>query len=419
MKKSSENFSDCRETRQVHRSALSDPRFRRYYPVSWFSSLGAWVLRFLLGWSAWELTHSATWVGLVGALMLAPALLLSPWFGILSDRVNPRQGLRLSMLIHSAITLTGAVASWSGWYDRTALLILAATLGVATSLHSPMRLALVPLLVPREALPSAVGYSAMSFNIARMVGPALGAALVAQANISAAWMVAMLLFMGSFWGLSRLAVERDAPAGPPTSYTDQLVAGFRHLLQRTDLRLLLALTALNGLLGRTIIELLPALSGQILQGGSADLAVLVAMAGLGSVLGGLLVSRQAADLSRLLTLVCVAIALAALSLISLRWFTGLTGLAVWISGLSVVTTIAGTGSQTLIQLTAKSEYRGRVMSVWTMLAVGAPALGAALLGAGVDGFGFSRVSLVAGAVGVCLVAGLYARRSDVLTSDNP
>ena len=164
MKKSSENFSDCRETRQVHRSALSDPRFRRYYPVSWFSSLGAWVLRFLLGWSAWELTHSATWVGLVGALMLAPALLLSPWFGILSDRVNPRQGLRLSMLIHSAITLTGAVATWSGWYDRTALLILAATLGVATSLHSPMRLALVPLLVPREALPSAVGYSAMSFN---------------------------------------------------------------------------------------------------------------------------------------------------------------------------------------------------------------------------------------------------------------
>lgn len=351
--------------------------------------------------------------------MLAPALLLSPWFGILSDRVNPQQGLRLSMVIHSAITLTGAIATWSGWYDRTALLILAATLGVATSLHSPMRLALVPLLVPREALPSAVGYSAMSFNIARMVGPALGATLVAQVNISAAWCVAMLLFMVSFWGLSQLTVERDTPAGPSTSYLDQLVAGFRHLLERTDLRLLLALTALNGLLGRTIIELLPALSGQVLRGGSADLAVLVAMAGLGSVLGGLLVSRQAADLSRLLTLVCMAISLAALSLISLQWFTGLTGLAVWVSSLSVVTTIAGTGSQTLIQLTAKSEYRGRVMSVWTMLAMGAPALGAALLGAGVDGFGFSRVSLVAGSLGICLVAGLYARRSGVLTPDNP
>ena len=198
--KASEEFSDCRGTRQVHRSALSDPRFRGYYPASWFSSLGAWLLRFLLGWSAWDLTHSATWVGIVGALMLAPALLLSPWFGILSDRVNPREGLRLSMVIHSGITLTGTLTTWLGWYDRPALLALAATLGVATSLHSPMRLALVPLLVTREALPSAVGYSAMSFNIARMVGPALGAALVAQVNVSAAWLTAMLMFMVSFWG---------------------------------------------------------------------------------------------------------------------------------------------------------------------------------------------------------------------------
>ena len=124
--KASEDFSDCRETRQVHRSALADPRFRGYYPASWFSSLGAWLLRFLLGWSAWDLTHSATWVGIVGALMLAPALLLSPWFGILSVRVNPREGLRLSMVIHSAITLTGTLTTWLGWYDRAALLALAA-----------------------------------------------------------------------------------------------------------------------------------------------------------------------------------------------------------------------------------------------------------------------------------------------------
>jgi MFS family permease len=418
-KKASEDLSDCRETRQVHRSALSDPRFRRYYPASWFSSLGAWLLRFLLGWSAWDLTHSATWVGLVGALMLAPALLLSPWFGILSDRVNPREGLRLSMIIHSAITLTGTLTTWLGWYDRAALLALAMTLGVATSLHSPMRLALVPLLVKREALPSAVGYSAMSFNIARMVGPALGAALVAQVNVSAAWLTAMLMFAVSFWGLSRLSIERDALAAPSSSFVDQLVAGFRHLLGRSDLRMLLALTALNGLLGRTIIELLPALSGQVLRGGSAELAVLVAMAGLGSVLGGLLVSRQAADLARLMGLVCAAITLAGLVLISLQWFDGLMGLALWVSMLSVVTTVAGTGSQTLIQLTASAEYRGRVMSVWTMLAMGAPALGAASLGAGVDGFGFSQVAVWTGSAGIVLVASLYARRSRVLTGGDP
>lgn len=419
VKKASEDFSDCRETRQVHQSALADARFRQYYPASWFSSLGAWLLRFLLGWSAWHLTHAATWVGIVGALMLAPALLLSPWFGILSDQVNPRQGLRLSMVIHSVIALLGALATWMDAYDRSVLVVLAATLGVATSLHSPMRLALVPLLVSRGALPSAVGYSAMSFNIARMIGPAMGAALVARLDISAAWLAAMLMFTVSFVGLSRLSVSCDLPTSPKTSYPEQLVAGFRHLLERADLRLLLALAALNGLLGRTIIELLPALSGQVLQGGSSELAILVAMAGLGSVLGGLIVSRQAANLDRLLALVCMAIGLASLCLVGLQWFSTMAGIALWVAGLSAVTTVAGTGSQTLIQLSAESEYRGRVMSVWTMLAMGAPALGAALLGAGVDGFGFNLVSLVAGVLGLGLVWFLYARRWLLLSVGNP
>ena len=69
-----------------------------------------------------------------------------------------------------------------------------------------------------------------SFNIARIVGPALGAALVAQVNVSAAWLTAMTMFMVSFWGPSRLTIERDAPVEHSTSFVDQLVAGFCHLL---------------------------------------------------------------------------------------------------------------------------------------------------------------------------------------------
>ena len=418
-KKASEHFLECRETRQVRRSALSDPRFRRYYPVSWFSSLGAWLLRFLLGWSAWDLTHSATWVGLVSALMLAPALLLSPWFGILSDRVNPRHGLRFSMVLHSGIAMLGAIAASMAMYDRTALACLAALLGIATSIHSPMRLALVPLLVSREALPSAVGYSAMSFNTARMIGPALGAAVVAHLSVASAWIMAALMFAVSFIGLSLLSLVYERPEQFSTSLWRQFQDGYRYLLYRADLRLLLALTALNGLLGRTMIELLPALSGQLLAGDSTDLATLVAMAGLGSLLGGFLVSRQSPDLDRLLILVCAAIALAAVNLISLQWFAGTVGLACWVTCLSVMTTLAGTGSQTLIQLVTDKEYRGRVMSIWTMLTLGAPACGAAVLGVGVDGLGFARISLLAGAVGLGLVALSYARRARVLSVESP
>ena len=151
----------------------------------------------------------------------------------------------------------------------------------------------------------------------------------------------------------------------------------------------------------------------------ARLAALVAMAGLGSVLGGLFVSRQTADLATLFRLVCIAIGLACLSLAGLRWFSGTIGLSIWVSCLSIVATIAGTGSQTLVQLCAEGEYRGRVMSVWTMLAMGAPALGAALLGAGADRYGFSHISLLVGGIGLGLAATCYARRSIVAGVDSP
>ena len=131
------------------------------------------MLRFILGWSAWDLTASALWVGVVGALMLAPALILSPYFGVQSDRTNPRHALIASMLIHGVIGVVGAATTFLGLFNTMTLLLLALALGSVSAMHSPMRLALVPLLVPRTALPSAVGLTAMSFNIARIVGPAI------------------------------------------------------------------------------------------------------------------------------------------------------------------------------------------------------------------------------------------------------
>lgn len=82
-------------------SALSIAAYRFYLPSSVLSTFGAWIVRFLLGWSAWELTYSALWVGAVAGLMLAPSILLSPIFGVISDRINPRNGLIVSVFLQA------------------------------------------------------------------------------------------------------------------------------------------------------------------------------------------------------------------------------------------------------------------------------------------------------------------------------
>ena len=417
----------CREKRQVKHSALNEPRFRRYYPASWCSGLGSWMLRFLLGWNAWELTQSALWVGIVSALMLAPALILSPYFGVQSDRINPRHGLMWSMLIHGAIALSGALAGYLGILNVAVLLILATALGSVSAMHSPMRLALVPMLVPREALPSAVGLTAMSFNIARILGPAICAAVIARAGAAWAWMIPVFIFATSGLILNSLGGVGARQKRTHGSVNSEFIDGLRYALSMAPLVTILALTLVNGFLGRSFIELLPAVSGRLIDGGPGELAWLTAAAGSGAVLGGLIMSRMKADVRYLFNLSLAAMFFAACLLSNLVWVAQLPSLFILVGLLSLSTTLAGTACQTLAQLIIHPQYHGRVMSLWSMTMMAAPALGAATHGAVAEWLGFVVAFALAAVVGVLGLAGLHARRlgmtgaapvANVTTSDS-
>lgn len=375
----------------IHRSAFTAPAFRRYFPSAVFSTLGSWLLRFLLGWSAWELTGSATWVGVVAGLMLAPALLLSPLFGILSDRINPRNGLLVTISVHALLGGMAAITSHAGLFDLTVLLLLAAALGVATSAHTPIRLALVPLLVPRQSLPSAIGYSAITFNTARILGPALGAWLLQLGPASLAYLAAALLMCGALPFLAATTGRRKQGEASSAGLAAQLREGLQYTRSHAIIRLVFGYTLVNAMLGRTVIELLPALAGAVLAGDATTLATLTASAGAGSIVGGLVVSRQGGGVARLMQLLSLGLAAGVVMVALLGVASGVPGVALLIGLISLVATIAGTTSQALAQLLVDDNYRGRVMSLWTMLAMGAPAGGALLMGALADLLSFAAV----------------------------
>jgi MFS family permease len=393
----------------THRSAFVSPEYRHYFPAAVFSTLGSWILRFLLGWSAWDLTHSATWVGAVAGLMLAPALVLSPLFGIVSDRINPRNGLLLTMTLHAVLALIAGIAVLGGVFGLPILLALSLALGATTSAHTPIRLALVPMLVPRDSLPSAIGYSAITFNTSRILGPALGAWLLKAASPLAAYLCAAILMLCGLPFLLRIAGKRreKAKAEDPGFFA-QLGDGLRYTRTHQGLRLVLSLTLVNALLGRTVIELLPAVSGVLLSGDEATLATLTASAGAGSILGGLVVSRQGGGEQQLFRLMGYSLAVGAVLVAGLGWVGGLQLSAILIGAISLITTIAGTGNQALAQLLVDEDYRGRVLSLWSMIAMGAPAGGALVMGLLADLCGFS---LVLGGFGGCaLIAVVWLSR---------
>jgi MFS family permease len=171
-----------------------------------------------------------------------------------------------------------------------------------------------------------------------------------------------------------------------------------------SIRLVFLLTLTSGLLGRTAIELLPAVSGQLLGGDSTILAKLTAAAGAGSILGGLIVSRQSGRLERLFTLVLFGLSIAAFTLLTAGLWNNTWLVAGAIALISLCTTMIGTGCQAMVQLSVDETYRGRVMSLWTVIAMGAPALGALLIGSAADSLGFPLAFGVTAVLALAVVA---------------
>lgn len=373
------------------RSAFSSPEFRRYYAASSCSTFGLWIMRFMLGWTAWSLTESAFWVGLVSTAMLIPTFLLSPIFGVVADRIKLRTGLMTTTLCQGLVGVAAGSTYWAGWLTIEWLLVLTFFKGMVTSAHQPMRLSMMPRLIDRSLLPSGIGLSAMMFNSSRIIGPAVGAGLLSLTSSGVVFWVSALLFFVAFALLFRLPPLWPQTVDEPKTMAQDLGAGFRFAVASPSIRLIFLLVVINGVHGRTLIELLPALSGQLLNGSANTLALLTALAGFGSILGGLIMSRQRGSERRLLRLVYLSLGLGAAALLPVHWFNQVVAISLMIFALSLCLTVVGTGCQALIQLTVEDEYRGRVLSLWTVLAMGVPAIGAFVMGALADGWGFAPV----------------------------
>ncbi|MEX2319737.1 MAG: MFS transporter, partial [Saccharospirillum sp.] len=301
--------------------------------------------------------------------------------------IDPRGGVVITALLNTLICITIALLFFFDAINLTALLASALAFGCVTAAHHPMRLALVPKILSRHLLPSGIGMTAIVFNVSRIIGPALGAGIISIANVGVAYTLSALCFSGTLTFLLRVPRVTPAARDRSISLLSDMLAGFRFIRQAPLVRLVLLMTLTNGLVGRSVLELLPAISGELTSGSAQNLAILTGVAGAGSIIGGLIVSRQRGDLARISRLVLIALLISSaallplLSLNSLGWLIGIISLC------SLAMTVIGTGCQALIQMMIDDQYRGRVMSIWTVVSMGSPAIGALMIGSLAEWFG--------------------------------
>jgi len=389
----------------LNNSALSSRSFLIYLIGSTVSLHGLWIYRVALGWFAWQLTGSEFWVGLVAFTQFAPAVVFGPIFGVLADRFDRRRASIVINALGTVNMLSLGVLAWLGLVDIYVLTTQSLIQGALDGAHTPVRMTLVPNLVSRNQLQSAIATSSISFNVSRFIGPAIAGAVIATQGVAAAFAINGVSYLAYIFALSIVELRPSvARSKPPGHVGAEMLDGIRYIVQHRTIRGLLLIIAVASVFGRGALEMMPAFADAVFRRGASGLAILTASLGAGSIAAGLLLSRSTAWLdSRAIKIAVISAGI----FIVIFGATESFWLAVpVVVSLGSILSVCGVGSQILIQTMVEDEVRGRVSSFWGMIAFGGTALGSLAVGSASAVFGLQVTVMITGFL--CGAAALIA-----------
>ncbi|MCZ6609643.1 MAG: MFS transporter [Alphaproteobacteria bacterium] len=384
--------------------------YRNYMAGNFSSQLGMWVQRIAIQWLTWQLTHSPTWLGIIAFADFFPNIVMAPLAGALADRLNWLPAIRLYMWISGFISMSLAALVLNDAMTMELLLALVVLNGTAMAFNYPVRLSIIHAMVPHGALTSAIGINAVGFNIARIGGPAVAGFIILQWGVGQAFAftaLADVMFVVALYTIS-LAPRGETRQRRALRYIPgEIMDGFRYAWSHPGIGPLLVILLATTLFARPVNDLFAGFADDVFGRGAEGLAWLTGMLGVGAFIGSIFLARRdgVQGLTRMLVaaVLVFAVALIGFTATDIFWFACLcTALA----GLAVV--VVGVAEQTLLQTAVDSAMRGRILSIYTLIARGFPSIGALVMGY-IASFVGLRAPVMGGAV-LCLVLWLWARR---------
>jgi predicted MFS family arabinose efflux permease len=379
--------------------ALAYRNYRIYAGGNAVSLVGIWLQRVAVGWLAWTLSHSGTWLGIMSMAEFFPVVFLSPLAGALADRRDRVRIIRVTQIAGSLEASLLAILVYSGAITIELLFCLTLLLGVFNAMAQPSRLALIPTLVDRPALPSALAINAIVFNSARFLGPAVAGIVIAKVSVGAAFAVNAAAYVAFLLAMTRLRDLPPMPAVPRQTVLRASVEAYGYASRHPGIAPMLLLFTVTTIGTRGFVELFPGFADRVFGRGPEGLAMLTSTVGLGAICGALwLLLRPAiAGLTGIVLGNTLVISLAILAFTATDQFY-LALPCVFLAGTAM--TVTGIGAQTLIQAAVEVGMRGRIMALYGMIFRAGPAVGAVLMGSLSQRFGL-RLPLAVGALVSC------------------
>ena len=270
----------------IARSGFSAFRYREYqlfWLAAAFSNIGMWSLIYATLWLMHDLTDRPLMVGLVATSTAAPILLFSMWGGVVADRVNRLKLLRVTRAMFSALALlmgfliaTDVIQPWQS-------LAISVVKGIMLSFDGPARSAMVPALVPREQLASAVALYSIVFGAAAILGPAILAPLVSLWGLEGVYFLIGAAYAFTVGTLLLMDTRGHRAEKRPATILRGVMDGLQHIRLRPVIAAVIILGSIVAIFGHAYHSLLPAFADKVLAGEIDTYSNLLLSAGIGGL----------------------------------------------------------------------------------------------------------------------------------------
>ena len=400
-------------------AALRIRNYRLFAAGSLVSNTGTWMQRVAQDWLVLALTGSAGALGLTTGLQFLPILLFSPFAGVIADRFSKRSVMMVTQIAMSTTAALLGVLAITGVVEAWHVYVIAFAFGTAAAFDTPARQAFVNEMVGRETLTNAVALNSASFNLGRMIGPAVAGGVIALlgSGVGASGWVILLnsgTYLAVLVALKRMRSEELHPVPKLPRAKGQLRDGIAYVRSRPDIVLVMAILFVAGTFGFNFQMTTALMATEVYGKGAGEYGILGSILAVGSLTGALIAARRTSSSQRLVVVAAIVFGLVTLA----------AGLMPTYLTFALVLPVAGITSMTLmtaansfVQMAADPAMRGRVLALYLAVFMGGTPIGAPLLG-WVAVHAGARWTLIGGggltALGTILIAAYTAHRRGVV-----
>ncbi|HEX5436728.1 MAG TPA: MFS transporter [Gemmatimonadaceae bacterium] len=361
------------------RVLLQHRNFRLYWLGQTGSQIGTWVQAVARGWLALQLSNSAFVVAFVGFAGSIPVLVLTLYAGALADRYDK---LRLVRITQSLFLIQGVVLWWFVWSGHITiawLVALSLANGSVNAFDIPSRQALIVELVGKEDLVNAIALNSSGFNLARVIGPAIGGVLIKVVGLAWCFALDAVSYLAVLIGLFMIVLPPLAAAAAAVRPLEGIRQGITYMRETRVVAQLMRLVAVVSVFSVPYLVLMPVEARNVLHRGAGGYGALLTSVGVGAFLGALALAGVGQNIPRGRVFAWSTCTFAALLIVFSFIRTIWLAIPVLVLvGLSMIVTTALANA--LIQTEVPDALRGRIMAAYAFVFVGMAPLGYLLLG---------------------------------------